>query len=193
MPEISEEDLRTNVALRNAMEQMMSNPESRKLLLKARKTADPKAVIPELEAETSIDARISELTKTVGTFIDTQTAAQKKAADDAEQAKVQSKIDAGFAKLKDAGVTAEGIEGVRKIMEAEGIISPEVAWSHFEKLHPAPAPVTPSGYGAFNFLDQPSDGSEDIKKLIESRGESNQVLDKLAHEALAEIRGQPRR
>lgn len=193
MPEISEEDLRTNVALRNAMEQMMSNPESRKLLLKARKTADPKAVIPELEQENVVETRISELSKTMNDFISEQkTAAQKKAEED-ERAKIQAKIDSGFERLRAAGVTAEGLEGVKKIMEAEGIISPEVAWSHFEKLHPAPVPVTPSGYGSFNFLDQPTDGSEDLKKLIETRGESNQVLDKLAHEALAEVRGQPRR
>ena len=108
-------------------------------------------------------------------------------------AEINSKIAAGKAQLRRDGWTEEGITGVEKIMEERGLLDPLDAAAIFEKQHPPQMPVTPSGTGAWGFLDNVKDTEADLKKLIETRGESASLLDKMTHEALSEIRGPSRR
>lgn len=191
--ELTEEQIRSNQALQATLQKIVANPEARTLLQRARKIAEPDAVIPELEQHAKVETTMSDLGKKIDDFISSQekNKAEEKAA--AEKARMESRMEQGFAKLREAGVTDEGLEGVKKIMVDEGITNPEIAWAHFERLHPQPAPVLPNGTGGFNFIPNGPDTSEDIKKLIESRGENAQVLDKMARDALVDVRGGSRR
>ena len=42
-------------------------------------------------------------------------------------------------------------------------------------------------------MENVNDGEKDLKALIDSKGENNVLIDKMAREALFEVRGQTRR
>lgn len=194
--EISEEDFLANERLRSTLGKVVGNKEAKKLVEKALKLVDPTAVTPTLDAEAEIDSRIAATGKELAEFKAEQ--AKKDSDREAKEAReaLTNRIEKGLEALRAKGVTAAGIEGVRKIMEEEGILNPEIAWAHFEKMHPPPEPTNPSGTGAWNFLDMPGEGdsmAEDLKKLIETKGESEQLTRKMSNDALNEIRGQSRR
>lgn len=195
MVEIDEEELRKNRQLAGVVEKILANPKGRALLQQAHKEVNPEAVVPELETRQMIENSLSEVKKTVDDFVKSQKEEREAHEKAAREASAKSRIDEGFARLRQQGVTEEGIKGVEELMEREGILNPEVAFSHFEKLHPPPPLSTPTNFsGAWNFLQTPTDGGEDIKQLIESRGENNAVLDKMISQGLNEVRGvQPRR
>lgn len=189
MVEVDEEDLRKNTQLRTTLTAIMANPESRKKLLEAHKIVNPTAPVPELEQSAKLDGAIGELKKTVTDFISEQKQTKATETAQAEQAKIEDRIQRGFKKLRESGVTDDGIKEVEKLMQAEGIVNPEVAWSHFEKLNPSPPVTTPGSVGPWNFLQPQPNAGEDITKLIESRGENNAILDRMTQEALTAVRG----
>lgn len=192
--ELTEEQIRANAQIQEMLKGIAANPKARALLQQAHKIAKPDAIVPELEQQEAVQSAIGELKKTVTDFIDGQTKAQKDAQEAAEKARVESRYNEGMARLRAQGVTEEGLKEVEKIMTSEGILNPEIAWNHFEKLHPQPAPILPSGTGGWNFAQMASDTDADIKSLIESRGDNAQTLDKMARDALNEVRGgTPRR
>lgn len=191
--EIDEVELMNLRRLQGTAAKILSNPKAKKLLEQAHKLVDPNAITPSLDQEREIQEPVSKALEEV--------AALKKQLEDekAERAKtekltaIQSKIDQGKMQLRKEGWTDEGIAGVEKLMDEKGLLDPLDAAAIFEKLHPPQQPVNPSGSGAWNFLDGVQDGEADLKKLIETKGESSPLLDKMSREALAEVRGQSRR
>jgi hypothetical protein len=175
--------------LRNTLSAMTKHPKAALLVEEAYKVVDPNAPTPQLDAQRMVSDAVSK-TQSEVEALKKQIADDKAAAEQASRMSAfENKVEQGFAKLRQAGVTKEGIEGVRKIMEDEGIANPEIAWSHFEKLHPPQAPVMAST-GSWNFLEAPADDANaDLKRLVETKGESNSIIDKLAFEALNEVRG----
>ena len=193
MIEVDEEEFLRNEKLRKTVASWMANPASKRKLLEAHKAFDPKADIPELDQPDPIDAKLSPVLSEVESLkkqiAETATAREQKE----KLAEFGARIELGFDKLRrEENLTQTGEEAVRKLMEEEGITNPEVAWSHFQRLHPPQAPVTPGGQGGWNFLDPIPDDQVDIKNLIASKGESIPLVDKMARDALAEIRGQRR-
>lgn len=190
--EVDEEQVRRDNALRVTVSKILAKPESKALMEQAYKLVDPNAVTPELDARKIVDDRVGKTEATVAELRQ-QIADDKAAREQADRmSQLDAKVEKSFSRLRQQGVTEEGIAGVKKIMEDEGIVNPEIAWAHFEKLHPPQNPVAPNT-GSWNFLDQPAEGADDLKKLIETRGESNQLVDKMAFEALNEVRGVSRR
>ena len=78
-------------------------------------------------------------------------------------------------------------------MKEKGIVDPLIAAAYVEKMLPPQLPATPSGGTSWNFIEGVQDGEADLKKLIESKGNYEPLIDKMAHEALSEVRGQVRR
>jgi hypothetical protein len=193
--EVDEEEFRASATLRQTIGNWMKNPAARRKLLEANKAFDPKAEIPELDQPDPIEARVAPVADEVAKL--RKELADERAAKEAAEklASLSSKIDKGFEKLRrEERLTAQGEEAVRKLMEEEGITNPEIAWSHFQRLHPPQDVITPGGQGAWNFFEPASDDqADDVKKLIESRGQSNSVVDKMARDALNEFRGNSRR
>lgn len=192
--EVDEEQFLNDQKLRQTVSKIMANPKAAKLVEQAYKEVDPKAPTPRLDAEAVQNETVDTDKKSLAEL-------QKQIADDnAESEKnakltaLNNKVESGLSKLRREGWTEEGIKGVQAIMDEHGILDPEIAASHFEKLHPPQAPVTPGGSGAWDFMSMPADGAdEDLKKLIETKGESGPLLDKMARDALNEVRGQSRR
>ena len=172
---------------------LMANPKAKRKVLEAYKEHDPSAKIPELDMEEAARKPVEDLSKTVAEL-------QKQMADDKAEREKQAKLDqlngsveAGFAKLRRGGWQDEGIEAVRKLMDEKGILDPEIAAAYYEKQHPPQAPATPSGVGGWNFVENVQDSEADLKKLLESKGNNESLADKMAREALQEVRGALRR
>jgi hypothetical protein len=193
--EIDEEDVRASVVLRNTVAKWMKNPAAHRKLLEAHKAFDPNAQIPELDQPDPVEARVAPVASELAA-LRKELADERSARAAKEQLDVLSnKIETGLARIaRDENLTPDGIAAVRKLMEEEGITNPEIAWSHFTRLHPPQMPVTPGGNGAaWNFMEPPPDDQVDLKKLIETKGESNQIVDKMVRDTLNDFRGQGRR
>lgn len=193
MVEISEEDFLANQSLRNTVAKLRSDPKAWALVEQAAKVVDPNVKTPTIDAQTAANEPIAALRKEMQDFM----AAQTKERTDRETADKLAALErnktAGIAKLRAEGWTDEGIKGVEKIMEEKGILDPIDAAAVFEKHHPPAIPVTPASAGSWNFMALADDTSADIKKLVESKGESEQLVQKMAIDALNDIRGASRR
>ena len=168
---------------------LMANPKSKRKIFEAYKEHDPNARIPELEMEAAARQPVEALEKTVSDL-------QKQIADDkaereksAKLASLSGTIDEAKRRYKQAGWFAEDIEKVEKLMEEKGTTDFDLAAAYYEKMNPPQQVATPRGTGGWNFVDQVQDGEADLKKLIETRGASETLADKMARDALNEIRG----
>lgn len=191
--EVDEAEFRRFQQLQSATDLMLKNPKSRRLLEQAHRTVDPNAPAPLLDHEAEINAPLEALRKE---FSDYKTAAEKKEADADAKAKIASisnSIEAGIARLRQARWTDEGIAAVRKLMDEKGILDVDDAVAIFERHNPPPPPIAPRGAGAWNFIEGVSDGEADLKKLLETKADYEPVVDKMARDALAEVRGQSSR
>ena len=191
--EVDEEEYQRNARLRGTLDKIMANPAARKKVLEAYRDVDPSTPIPELDAEQRVAAPIDDLRKELKALKDEREADKAERTKAEQLAKLNADWDQGRAKLRRAQYTEEGITAIEKFMEEKGLVDHEIGAAAFERLHPPAAPATPSHTGGWNFLESVTDADKDIKALIETKGESNPLLDKMAREALAEIRGPGRR
>ena len=189
--EVDEAELLQHRTLSRVAGAIMANPQAKKLLQKAHKLVDPQARTPELDIDEVVESKVGDIAKELR---------ELKAQREAEKAENEQRqtitalttaIETGIEKLRHSGWTDEGIKGVRELMNEKGILDVEDAAVLFEKKHPPPVPNTPSGSGSWGFLDfdEKADGAEDLKRLIETRGESEPLLRKMTNEALAQVRG----
>ena len=172
---------------------LMANPKSKRKILEAYKEHDPNARIPELDAEAAAQAPVNELQKKFDEL-------QKQIADDKAEREKREKLDSlsgGIEKAKlkfrRAGWFDEDIAAVEKLMEEKGTTDFEMAAALYEKNRPPQQVATPSGVGGWNFAENVQDTEVDLKKLLERKGNNEALADKMAHEALQEVRGASRR
>lgn len=191
--EVTEEEYARDQALRSTVAKILADPKAKLLVQQAQKIVDPNARTPELDQQNAIKEPVSAIEKQMSDFL----AEQRKDRDEREArdkvAKLSGEIEAGKAKLRREGWTDEGLAAVDKLMTERGIMDPEIAAAYHLSKNPPPAPVTPGGSGAWNFMDMPKDQDDDLKRLVETKGESEPLLHKMAIDALTEVRGQSRR
>lgn len=173
---------------------LMAHPTAKKKVFEAFKARDPDAKIPELEIEEAAKAPVVELQKTVETL-------QKQLEDDkaerqrnATLSQLEGTIAREKAALRRQGWTDEGLSALDKVMEEKGITDVTVAAAYYEKVNPPPEPINSrSGIGGWDFTSQIQDSELDLKALIETKGNNEALADKMAREALKDIRGASRR
>lgn len=199
MPKIEVDELEWNnsVQMREAVKKIMANPKTAVKMEEIYKEVEPTAPTPKLDAHRQTQEPVDALQKKIDA-LEKQIADDKaKAESDTQLTKLQAKIDKGNAKLLSEGWTPDGIKTLDEFREKEGILDPIAAAAYYEKINGSPvAPITPSsGSGAWNFAEMPaegSDGAADLKKLLETRGNSDSLTMKMAHDALNEFRSQVR-
>lgn len=188
--EIDEATWLAHQGVTTAVDQMLKDPEARRLLMSARQKVDPKFVPPETVALKPVEDKLAETQKTVAEL-------RAEMAKDKAERESKEKIDAFAsnwnkqkAEVREKfGLTDEGIAAIEKHAETEGIASFRAAANDWLALHPPAQPEQSSGYGAFNFFE-PSEKEDDVmKKLLETRGQSEPLLNKSIREALDEVRG----
>ena len=194
--EIEEGEYNQMVALRGIASKMVQKPESRRLLEQAQKLVDPNAATPLLDQEAAQLAPVKEMESKLAAEI----AALKKEREDEKREATLDKLASdqarGFAKLKsEHHYTDEGVDAVRKLMETKGLLDVDDAVAIFERTNPPPTPATPSGItgASWGFTDMPGEADKSISDLIASKGQNDQIADRMAAQALSDFRGQARR
>lgn len=170
-----------------------ANPEGRKLLERAHKTVNPKAPTPTLAQEEALNAPLADLQKQLA---DVATMVKDRFDKDETEKKLGAlsrQQEEGFARLRDQRYTDEGIAKIRELMTEKGILDPEIAAAYFDRINP-PAPITPTGSNAVNFIEAFNDDSDKaLQALLQSRGESESALNKLVQDSLNDFRKTPAR
>ena len=190
--EVDEEQLLRDQKLRGLIEKVMADPEAAVLVEQAVKKIDPNAKTPKLDARKAVAEPVDQLRKEMADFIKAQNEDREKREAEANRATITAKVDAGFAKLRQAGWTEDGIKSVEALMNEKGLLDPLDAADLYEKRNPPPLPTTPTG-GAWNFPEIPKDGGNDYEKLlIDSKGGNDLIAEREAMAVLNEIRGSRR-
>ena len=194
--EVDEAEYNQMVALRGVASKMVAKPESRKLLEQAQKLVDPNAPTPTLDAEAAQLAPIKEAEKRLADEI----AALKKEREDEKReatlATISANQEKAFKRLKfQQHYTDEGIEAIKKLMEAKGLLDVDDAVAIFERANPPPAPVSSSGMTGdrWNFADTSApDTDKAIADLIANKGDgqiADAIVQRMANDTLSELRG----
>lgn len=190
LKEIDEAEYNQLKALQGAASKIVANPQARKLLEQAQKLTDPNAATPTIDEE---EARLAPVKALEKTFADKIEALEKERADEKRQANIDviaQRQTAGLARLRKAGYTDEGVAAIQKLMDDKGLLEVEDAVAIFERNHPPQLPVSPSGIGGWNFTDMTGEQDKSIADLIATKGDSEQVADRMARQALQDFRSQ---
>jgi len=188
--EVDEEQYNLGMRTLQTMRRIAANPKNARALEAMHKEVDPNVATPLADADKVANSRVEALEKQLSDMEKKHDDERKKDEEERAQGLLKSKWEAGRQALRDRGFSTAAIEKIEKdIMEKEGIVNHEIAADHWEKMNPPPPPTMPGGVGAWNFLDTPiEDKDSDIKRLIDSRGNSDVVTDKMARDALNEFR-----
>jgi hypothetical protein len=193
LTEVDEVELLRLRRLGETVGQMTKSPTAKRKLLEALKDVRPDdPSVKELERPDPVEQRFEELAKSNAEM-------RKQIEDDKAEREKNTKLDSikrqqdeGFARLRQARWTDDGIAKVKAVMEEQGILNVEIAAKWIEsQMPPSAEPVMPGGHGGWNFADAlATETDADLKKLIESRGDNDGLLRKMAGEAINEVRGQ---
>lgn len=189
--EVDEEEFLRNEKLRQEVATIWANPEAKKLIQRAQKLVNPKAVTPDLDRDEQDDAKIQGVTKALDEM--KQLMADQKAENERREKldTVSKAVEAEWSELRSEGWTPDGIAGVQKIMEEKGLY-PRDASILFERRNPPQAPIS-TGASSFFDIVNPQDNDDFLKAMMASKGESDGAVSKKVAETLGELRGQPRR
>lgn len=188
MIEVDEEQFKTLQRVRETIAKINGNPEGKKFLQRAHKLVDPNALTPDLDEDEKKTKIESDWQKKFEELQSSIQADKEKREQDANLAALNSKFEAGRAKLREQRYTQEGIEAVEKFMQERGIADHEVAAAYLEKQNPPQEVMNPRAFGNFNFIEQPKDEDKFLKSLLESKGEDDNAVLKAAVEAVGEMR-----
>jgi|SRR5215472_3515690 len=190
--EVDEEQWNLGQRTLATMRKIASNPKNARALETMHKEIDPNVSTPLADADKIANERVSTLEKQLADMRKENEDQRKKDEEERSQGLLRSKWETGRQKLKDQGFSDAAIDKIEKeIMEPKGIIDHEDALTIWEKKNPPPAPTMPGGVGSWNFLEtSPEDKDSDIKRLIDTRGNSDVLTDKMARDALTDFRQQ---
>jgi hypothetical protein len=191
--EVDEEEYQRTQRVMASLRKIADNPKTRLQLQALHKEVEPNAPTPELDQAKVLQEPLDKLKKDFDDY-------KAKQAEDALEREKKAKLseltgrwESGRAALKRDGYTEEGLKKLEEFMEQNGLVDHALADKAYSAMHPPPTPAVPSGVGAWNFLEVPDDSDADIKKLIETKGQSEALADRMAHKALNEMRaGRPR-
>ena len=187
--EIDESDYNRLTALHGVAARIIANPAARKLLEQAQKVIDPNVATPTLDAEQQHLAPLKALEESVTKQISELKQSQEERDRLARINEIATKQASDKAQLRKDGYTDEGLAAIDKIMTDKGLLDVMDAVAIFERNNPPPAPVTPGAGSGWNFTDTTAEADKNITDLIQSRGQNDQIADRMVREALSEFRG----
>lgn len=192
LAEIDESELLRLRRLGDTVGAMTKSPSARRKLLEALKDVRPDDPgVKELEKPDPTEDRFVKLERELAEERSARAASESERERNAKLDDIERKQAEGFAALRRAKWTDDGIAKVKEVMEREGILNVQIAADHIERQMPPPSdPVMPGGSGGWNFSEALlGETDADLKRLIESKGENEGLLRKMAGEAIAEVRG----
>lgn len=189
--EIDEAEFLRLSKLNNFVHAGLQNPEAAKLIERASKLIDPNIRTPRLDQEAALQTPLQKMQDDMAALRKELTDRDAATTHNQTLAALASQRDEGIRALRRAGWTNDGITAVEKIMDEKGILDVEIAAAYHEKQHPPASVAMPGSSGGWNFMESVADDSDaDLKKLIETKGEVDTVVNHIAHKALTEVRSQ---
>ena len=188
--EIDESELLSQQAVVRTVNAMLANKDARKLLLQARKAADPNAVIPEIDAAAPVQSELAEMRRYMEEDRAQRAAEKAEREQAAKLGEFQRDWNKQKSKLRKDGWGDEGIDEIEKHAQERGIFDLEVAAAHWEKLHPPAEPVQPNGSGSWGFFDAKTRDDTFVKSMFDSGCEDEGALDAEISAALKDFRSQ---
>jgi hypothetical protein len=190
MPEIDETRLGSLNAIAQIADSLLKNPKTRKKYLEAVKEARPDLPIPEIDAAQPVAAEVNAIREEFTKELKSLREEREKEKSDRMLSSVKESYAKGKQELADLGYTPEGIADVEKFMETNGLTDFALARKAYEYDNPRPAPARPSRGNYFDMMESKNatDGNDYIKKLFETGGQDESVLDAQISTVLAEAR-----
>jgi hypothetical protein len=188
--QIDESELLSQRAVVETVNRMLADKGASKLLLQARKMAEPNAVIPEIDAAAPLESELAAFRKELADERAAR-AAEKQAQDEQRAiATFTNKWNEQKSALRRDGWRDDGIAEIEKHAQNHGIADLEIAAAHYEKLHPPAEVAQPSGTGGWNFFDGPTEDDKFVDLMIASRGDDDGALNREIGAAIKDFRNQ---
>ena len=186
--EIDETRLNSLTEIARIADGLLKNPKARRKYLEAVKETRPDIPIPELDAAEPIQNDMKTFMEEIRGELKADRDARTKEREEVQISSVKREYEAGRQSLREIGYTEEGITDVEKFMTDNGIMNWDIARKAYEHDNPRPAPARPTRGNMFDFVDQKNNGDDYIKKLFETGGKDESVLDGQINTVLAESR-----
>jgi hypothetical protein len=184
--EIDETELVQYRNIAGAVQKMLANPQTRGKLLEAQKIINPNAVIPEIDAQKPLHDAIGSLNKKIDDLAKDAETRESKAKEEKALTDLRTRWEAGRAKARRAGYTADGLDALEKFMEENGVADHAIAMPAFERENPPATAMDASGGNRFDVLRSVKPDGDDMKLLVD--GDERQFLNKRINETLSGIR-----
>ena len=193
--EVDEVEYAQSRQLRDIIVKLMADPKRAAKIEELRKEVEPNAPTPHLDQMKLTTEPVEKVREEMSALSKELAEEKAKSEQDAKLSALQSKIDAGNAQLLSEGWTTDGLKTLTEFREKEGILDPIAAAAYYEKLNGAQvAPMQPSsGFGAWNFGEVPKDENDFVKKLMDSHGQNDLVVENEAMKVIKEFRQGGRR
>lgn len=150
-----------------ALDKLGANPKTRAKLLQLMKEDNPALVIPELDAAQPVMEKVSALEKQLNEERETRAKEKADAEKEARESSVKQTINEARSDMRKRGWTDDGIAGVEKLMQDEGIANYRAAEALFEKNQPKDEPILPSNYSrSWDFMHADESEDPDIKAAV---------------------------
>lgn len=174
---------------------MLNNPKTRRKVLEAYKEHNPTAAIPELDVTEPVVERMNNLEGAVIEFMKTERENRDKEKTETQLDRIRQQAEQGRRMLSDRGYTAEGITKLEEFRNQKGLVDYNDAVRLYELDNPPPAVAEPTG--GMNFFDM-IHGNQEVednfnKRLHDSQGQDDSVVDRMARQAIQDMRGASRR
>ena len=193
--EVDEVEYAQSRQLRDTIAKLMADPKRAAKIEELRKEVEPNAPTPHLDQMKLTTEPVEKVREEMSALRKELAEEKAKSEQDAKLSALQRKIDAGNAQLLSEGWTTDGLKTLTEFREKEGILDPIAAAAYYEKLNGAQvAPMQPSsGFGAWNFGEVPKDENDFVKKLMDSHGQNDLVVENEAMKVIKEFRQGGRR
>ena len=193
--EVDEVEYAQSRQLRDTIAKLMADPKRAAKIEELRKEVEPNAPTPHLDQMKLTTEPVEKVREEMSALRKELAEEKAKSEQDAKLSALQKKIDAGNAQLLSEGWTTDGLKTLTEFREKEGILDPIAAAAYYEKLNGAQvAPMQPSsGFGAWNFGEVPKDENDFVKKLMDSHGQNDLVVENEAMKVIKEFRQGGRR
>ena len=193
--EVDEVEYAQSRQLRDTIAKLMADPKRAAKIEELRKEVEPNAPTPHLDQMKLTTEPVEKVREEMSALRKELAEEKAKSEQDAKLSALQRKIDAGNAQLLSEGWTTDGLKTLTEFREKEGILDPIAAAAYYEKLNGAQvAPMQPSsGFGAWNFGEVPKEENDFVKKLMDSHGQNDLVVENEAMKVIKEFRQGGRR
>jgi hypothetical protein len=174
---------------------LLKNPKTRRKVLEAYKEYDPTAAVPELDVTEPVVERMNNLEGAVIEFMKKEREDREKEKTESQLERIRQEAERGRRMLMDRGYTPEGITKLEEFRNQKGLVDYNDAVRLYELDNPPPAVAEPTS--GMNFFDMmQNDVSADVefnKQLHASLGQDDSAVNRMARQAIQEMRGAPSR